>query len=99
MIPIIPVLKDSRADTYSESQKKVIDTGGHAPAAFSRASHFAFALIPMALGVGYAMIRDAEGSFLFRLGVYSMLLFGLGGAISLLCSLDRLQDWEERHRK
>ena len=75
MYPAIPV---GRTDTYTE--RKVASIGGHPRDAFSRASHFALVLIPVVVGVGYAMlIRDIEGSFLFRLGIFSMFLFGLTG--------------------
>ena len=99
MIPTISIPKQGRADANTERQRKVIDKGSHPRTAFSRAPHFALVFLPVALGVGYAMFRDAEGSILFRLGVYSMFLFGLGGAVSLLYCVGLVEDWEERNNK
>jgi len=49
-------------------------------------------------GVAYAMLfRDVEGSFFFRLGVFSMFLFGLSGAISLLFAIEQVENFEERN--
>jgi hypothetical protein len=93
-----PAIHVGQTDTSKE--KKLPTACAHPRPAFSRASHFAAVLIPVVLGVGYAMlIRDVEGSFLFRLGVFSMFLFGLGGAISTLFCVGLVEDWEERHEK
>lgn len=64
---------------------------------FSRASDFAFALVPIVLGVGYAMLfRDAEGSLFFRLGVFSFFILTLGAAVSLLSGVGLVEDSERK---
>ncbi len=66
---------------------------------FSRASHFAMALTPMALGVAFVLIRDAVEPAWFRLGVFGIFLFGVGSAVMLLRSIEAALDWEERRSK
>ena len=70
----------------------------HPQPAFSRASHFAAVLAPVVLGVGYALIRDCNGSFWGPAMTFFMLLFGLGGGILLLHAIDKIDDWEENHK-
>ena len=68
----------------------------HPRPAFSRASHFAAVLTPVVLGVGYALIRDSNGSFLGPALTFLLFLFGLGGAVLLLHAVGMVEDWEEK---
>lgn len=68
-----------------------------AQSSFSKASHFGLALVPMVLGIAYAMLfRDTQDPLIYRLALYSLFLLGIGSAIFVLSGIGRIEKMEEK---